>query len=59
MKKLFTLCLVVMTMLPAFAKDYTDQLEVIVNGQSAVQEATISVTKQDDGKHRPDRYRGR
>lgn len=51
MKKLFTLCLVVMTMLPAFAKDYTDQLEVIVNGQSAVQEATISVTKQDDGKY--------
>lgn len=51
MKKLFTLCFVVMTMLPAFATDYTDQLEIIVNGHSTVQEATISVTKQDDGKY--------
>ena len=51
MKRIITLLVSVITTLSALATDYTDQLEVIVNGESATQNATISVTKQDDGKY--------
>ncbi len=51
MKRIITLLVSVITTLSALATDYTDQLEVIVNGESAIQNATISVTKQDDGKY--------
>lgn len=51
MKRLFTLFVGAMTALCSMATDYTDSLEVIVNGVSAVQKATISVTQQTDGKY--------
>ena len=51
MKRLFTLFVGAMTALCSMATDYTDSLEVIVNGESAVQKATISVTQQTDGKY--------
>lgn len=51
MKRLFTLFVGAMIALCSMATDYTDSLEVIVNGVSAVQKATISVTQQTDGKY--------
>lgn len=51
MKKIFTLIALCASSVMAMATDYTAQLEVTVNGTSTVQEATISVAKQDDGKY--------
>ena len=51
MKRFFTLFVGVMTALCSMATDYTDSLEVIVNGESTVQKATISITQQADGKY--------
>lgn len=51
MKQLFTLFLVLAWALTAGAKDYTDELEVLINGQGMKQPATISVEKQADGKY--------
>lgn len=47
MKKILTLITVLAISLSAPAADYTDRLEVTINGQSSTQQATISLT--DDG----------
>lgn len=49
MKKFFTLITVLTLSLSALATDYTDQLEVTINGASSTQQATISLTKDSEG----------
>ncbi len=54
MKKLFTLVALAVASLGAMANDYidyTDSLEVAVNGVVSTQTATISVTKTDEGQY--------
>lgn len=51
MKKIFTLLLMTGCSFVSMATDYTDNLEVIINGESIKQTATISVDKQADGKY--------
>ena len=47
MKRLFYLLMVAVATMTAHATDYTDQLLVLVNGEGAKQEATISVNEHD------------
>lgn len=49
MKRIFTLIAAVMTALASMATDYTDKLQVLVNGSGATQEATISLIEEEDG----------
>ena len=49
MKRIFTLIAAVMTALASMATDYTDKLQVLVNGSGATQEATISLIEEGDG----------
>lgn len=49
MKRIFTLIAGVMTALASMATDYTDKLQVLVNGSGATQEATISLIEEGDG----------
>ena len=49
MKRIFTLIAAVMTALASMATDYTDKLQVLVNGKGATQEATISLIEEEDG----------
>lgn len=49
MKRIFTLIAAVMTALASMATDYTDKLQVLVNGKWATQEATISLIEEEDG----------
>ena len=49
MKRIFTLIAAVMTALASMATDYTDKLQVLVNGNGATQEATISLIEEGDG----------
>lgn len=49
MKRIFTLIAGVMTALASMATDYTDKLQVLVNGKWATQEATISLIEEEDG----------
>lgn len=49
MKRIFTLIAAVMTALASMATDYTDKLQVLVNGKGATQEATISLIEEGDG----------
>lgn len=49
MKRIFTLIAAAMTALTTMAADYTDKLQVLVNGSGATQEATISLTEETDG----------
>ncbi len=51
MKKIFTLISLFAAAATAGAADYTDRLEVSINGVKTAQQATISVDKQDDGKY--------
>lgn len=51
MKKIFTLIALLAGTVSAMATDYTDRLEVTINGISSTQEATISVDRQADGKY--------
>ena len=47
MKRVFTILMATTAVLMAQATDYTDKLLVLVNGEGAVQESTISVTEHD------------
>ena len=49
MKRIFTLIAAAMTALASMATDYTDKLQVLVNGSGATQEATISLIEEGDG----------
>ena len=49
MKRIFTLIAAVMTALASMATDYTDKLQVLVNGDVMTQEATISLIEEGDG----------
>ena len=49
MKRIFTLIAAVMTALASMATDYTDKLQVLVNGKWATQEATINLIEEEDG----------
>ncbi len=49
MKRIFTFIAAVMTALASMATDYTDKLQVLVNGSGATQEATISLIEEGDG----------
>ncbi|MGM9713249.1 MAG: calycin-like domain-containing protein [Prevotella sp.] len=49
MKKIFTLIAAAVTALTSMAADYTDKLQVLVNGNGATQEATIRLTEETDG----------
>ena len=49
MKRIFTLIAGVMTALASMATDYTDKLQVLVNGDVMTQEATISLIEEGDG----------
>lgn len=51
MKKIFTLISLSAAALTAAATDYTDRLDVTVNGVKTTQQATISVDRQSDGKY--------
>ena len=51
MKKLFTLLMAATLAIGSYAKDYTDELAVTVNGSTTTQTATISVDKQADGRY--------
>ena len=51
MKKLFTLLMAATLAIGSYAKDYTDELAVTVNGLTTTQTATISVDKQADGRY--------
>lgn len=51
MKKIFTLISLFAAAATASAADYTDRLEVTVNGVKSIQQSTISVDKQSDGKY--------
>lgn len=52
MKKIFTVITLLAGSVAAMAANYTDRLEVTINGISSTQEATISVDKQTDGKYK-------
>lgn len=52
MKKLFTLAALITAVLTAQAADYTDSLEVSVNGVSMTQTATISIEEQSEGTYK-------
>ena len=47
MKRIVFLLMVAATSMAAHATDYTDQLLVLVNGEGAMQQATISVNEHD------------
>lgn len=49
MKRIFTLIAAAMTALASMATDYTDKLQVLVNGKWATQEATINLIEEEDG----------
>ena len=49
MKRIFTLIAAAMTALASMATDYTDKLQVLVNGNVMTQEATISLIEEGDG----------
>lgn len=49
MKRIFTLMALAVASLGAMATDYTDKLEVTVNGESTTQSATISATQNESG----------
>lgn len=49
MERIFTLIAAVMTALASMATDYTDKLQVLVNGDVMTQEATISLIEEGDG----------
>lgn len=49
MKRIFTLIAAAMTALASMATDYTDKLQVLVNGKWATQEATINLIEEGDG----------
>lgn len=49
MKRIFTLIAAAMTALASMATDYTDKLQVLVNGDVMTQEATISLIEEGDG----------
>ena len=51
MKRLFTLAALAVSALSAMATDYTDVLEVSVNGVPSTQTATISVNKNANGNY--------
>lgn len=51
MRKLFTLITLFAGAVAATATDYTDELEVIIDGMSTKQPAVISVDEQGDGKY--------
>lgn len=51
MRKLFTLITLFAGTVAATATDYTDELEVIIDGMSTKQPAVISVDEQGDGKY--------
>ena len=51
MKRIFTLIAAAMTALASMATDYTDKLQVLVNGSGATQEATISLIEEGDGSY--------
>lgn len=51
MKKIFTFVALAAASLSAMATDYTDTLEVSINGYAVTQTAQISVEKQDNGKY--------
>lgn len=51
MKKIITLLALVANIAAASANDYTDSLEVEVNGVATTQEATISLDRQADGSY--------
>ena len=49
MKRIFTFIAAAMTALASMATDYTDKLQVLVNGDVMTQEATISLIEEGDG----------
>ena len=49
MKRIFTFIAAAMTVLTSMAAEYTDKLQVLVNGSGATQEATISLIEEGDG----------
>lgn len=51
MKKLFTSMALALASLGAMATDYTDQLEVAINGESVTLTSKITVDKQENGKY--------
>ena len=51
MKKIFTLFGMILCTLAALANEYTDILTVTVNGDAMEQQATISITQNEDGKY--------
>ena len=51
MKKIFTLFGMILCTLAALANEYTDKLTVTVNGDAMEQQATISITQNEDGKY--------
>lgn len=51
MKKLFTTVAFVLSSMSLMAKDYSGNLEISINGETASQESSISVDEQNNGKY--------